>query len=63
MLTVMDTRWKNTDDVTGRSEVALTPEIIEAGALALSAFWSGYEDLEEAAERIFKAMIAARPSV
>ncbi|HVA83652.1 MAG TPA: hypothetical protein VNF28_02005 [Candidatus Binataceae bacterium] len=49
------------ETVAGRS-VILTPEMIEAGAVALSEYWNGYENLEEAAERIFKAMVAARPS-
>ncbi len=43
-------------DLTGR----MTPEMIEAGALALSLYNIEYETLEGAVDRIYRAIIAAR---
>jgi len=43
------------NDVTGR----MTPEMIEAGALALSLYDWESETLEEATERIYRAIILA----
>ena len=50
-------------DVTGRSgdEVEVTPEMIDAGALALSEYDRELESLEEGATRIFLAMRKAAP--
>lgn len=42
--------------VTGR----MTPEMIEAGACALALYDREFENLEEAAERIYCAIMAAR---
>jgi hypothetical protein len=46
-------------DVTGR----MTPEMIEAGACALALYDREFESLEEAAERIYRAIMAARRTV
>jgi len=43
------------NDVTDR----MTPEMIEAGALALSLYDREFETLEEATERIYRAIRAA----
>lgn len=43
------------DNVTGR----MTPEMIEAGALALSLYDREFETLEEATERIYRAIMTA----
>jgi hypothetical protein len=37
----------------------ITPEMIEAGAVELSRFNSDFECLEEAAARIYRAMVVA----
>ncbi len=43
------------NDVTGR----MTLEMIEAGVLALSSYDREYETVEEAAERIYRAIMTA----
>lgn len=40
-------------------EIEVTPEMIEAGALALMSFDSRYESCEQGAMAVFEAMIAA----
>lgn len=39
-------------------DIEITPEMIEAGAVELSRFNSDFECLEEAAARIYRAMVA-----
>jgi hypothetical protein len=46
--------------VTGRLEIELTPEMIEAGELALSEYDPEMEPDSEAVTRIFRAMVRAR---
>jgi len=57
MMTPMNDKSEN--DVTGR----MTPEMIEAGACALALYDREFESLEEAAERIYRAIMAACETV
>lgn len=40
-------------------DIEITPEMIEAGAVELSRFNADFECLEEAAARIYRAMVGA----
>ena len=43
------------------SEIRLTPEMIEAGALALARFSTYVSTLEDEAERVFREIMKAAP--
>ena len=45
----------------GVPEIEATPEMMEAGALALSEYDLELESLKEGATRIFRAMVSAHP--
>ncbi len=52
------------DSTTGRrgieTEIEITPEMIKAGALALSEYTSAWDSLEDGAEKIYLRMEDAR---
>ena len=50
------------DDIARDDGTSPTPAMIEAGALELANFNSDYQSFEDAAERIYLAMVAAYPS-
>ena len=41
-----------------KDEIEVTPEMIEAGALALSEYTSVFDTLEDGAEKIYRSMVA-----
>lgn len=42
------------------SEIKITPKMLEAGARAVREYDNRFESADEAAERIFTAMVAAK---
>lgn len=48
------------DRTTGDNEIEITPEMIEAGEVALSEYNTYFDSRDEAVCRIFRQMVSAR---